>query len=261
LVRHYLETKELTDGMSVLYTRSEERGLLLRIHLEEHSSVLVKLWKNRNRIEQCKCLLGISNGQHEWRIHRLVQSSEARVAIPLDFGNFQLPCGDQFEAMLIQDLGEVTIGVEYLKKCILSEDTVSASLLEEATIQFTQCLLRLRITDLDNHLTNFVVDSNRSVFRIDFECAREWRFRKMSNSAIGNMIGRLIGTHVFACQGIDLSRSRMFADQLANTLQLEKEAMQRASGVIEKLLERQRDSGGPNTVFTCFGSKSKRLKT
>lgn len=244
----FLETGEPPDGLFVLHNRSHQRGALLRYANEAHN-VLVKLWLIQNHKERLKASLRLSQARHEWNMYHFLRKQEINTPEPLEFGFIALPNGMRLEAMLIQDLGEVKTGVEYLNRCVIAKEYARASKIEDAAIRMTSQLLRLGVTDIDHHLTNIIVDSNHSIFRIDFECARRWRLQKLPSREIGKMLGRMISTHIFACQEFDLARSRMFSERLVDSADVHSTVLATIKSVVEAKLERQRQSGGPNIHF------------
>ncbi len=243
IVRQWLVTKDLVDGCSVLHQRPKGRGTLLRIGEPGGRTVIVKLWPTRSAREVLKCTLGISNGFREWRIHRYLARLGLHVPTPLRYSRLKLVPDGRFEVMVVQDLGPTVAGLSYLKTCLQNEDEERIERLEHEVIEVAATLLRSRIIDIDHHLGNFVVNDNEDILRIDFECARRWLPGRVPLGALGTMIGRLVCSHVYACQP-HVERSEAFAARVADRLRLSGPVLSTANALIVRNLGKQLEHQG-----------------
>jgi hypothetical protein len=238
-LQEFLEGGSLPEGFGVMHLRKNNRGMLLRVNMNNRL-FLVKISELHGGLNNLRRIFGITTGRREFRIHRMME--KANVNVPRTFGFLGLKTKKkrQFDLMVIEDLGTITRGVDFVKQSLMREDFNSLHRLENTAIHMTHRMLEAGITDIDHQLNNIVIDVEQSVFRIDFECARHWRFGPISNIAIGQMLGRLIISHVFACQDIDLLRSKRFAQELVNILNVRSSALTFAKSLIESHLKAQR---------------------
>lgn len=237
-VQRFLEGDGLPDGFAILHLRKNRRGMLLRANLGQES-VLVKITELHGRLNHLRSILGTTTGTQEFLIHRMME--EARLGVPKTFGFSQVKTKNRrrFDLMVIEDLGAITRGVDFIKKCLTNDDFQALRSVEDTVIRMTQLMLINKVSDIDHHLNNIAIDEDESLFRIDFECARYWRFRSISKRAIGQMLGRLISSHVIACQDIDVQHSQRFAQELVNKLQVKRSVLGVARRMIEEQLDKQ----------------------
>lgn len=205
--------------------------------------MIVKLWRIRNVLERAKEQVGIGDGAREWRMHRHIANIGLNVAKPIAYSMITTESRSRFEMFNVEDLGKTTQGLPYLKDCIIRGDEDNALRFEETVIHMAHRLLDARIVDIDHQLNNILIDQAERIFRVDFECARRWRLPSIPHQLLGRTIGRLVCTHVYACQP-NLQQSEQFATRLATRLQLPTKVLTYARRTIECNLARQRDLCG-----------------
>lgn len=243
VVSKWVSSGELPAGCSILHQRPNGRGTLLRIRDAGSTSMIVKLWPVRTNRERLKCALRISNGRREWRIHSYLARVGLHVPAPIGYAELVLSPSQRYELMAVQDLGQTTRGLPYLKQCIQHQDEVRVQRFEDEVIEVARVLMRSRIVDVDHQLNNFVVSGRDEIARIDFECARRWLPGRAPVDELGRMIGRLICTHVYACQP-DIERSEAFAARISERLQLPRQVFSAANALIVRNLGKQAEHRG-----------------
>jgi hypothetical protein len=235
VVVDYVKFGTLPLGSSVIHERSKGRGLLFRILVNQASTLIVKVWMQRGLRYRIRRILGISNAQHEWRIHRYLHASGAPVPIPFAYGAKRVG-RRAFEMVVVEDLGSLTTGLMHLKRCLRDGQEETAKKFEREIIRITVGLVRAGVLDIDHKLNNFGVTDDGSVYRLDIECARRWR--GLPVEVYGKMLGRLIASHAFACQPA-LERTEAFATNLAYSLDAPRHVLARARAEVELMFRQQ----------------------
>ena len=236
-VRRCIMEQASTDDCTIIHNRGGGRGMLLRLHLRDAPDVIVKAWALRNLRERIKCWLGISNGAREWKMHCRVQQLGLRVPQPVAYSQVVIPSG-RYEIMVVEDLGETTKALQYLKRCLARKDDAEIARLEESVIEMAHLLVRAGVVDVDHQLNNIVLDASNEIVRIDLECARRCRPGRVPTEAYSTMIARLICTHAYACQP-DLHLTEAFARTLSDRLQPPAAVLELAEAIINRNLKKQ----------------------
>jgi hypothetical protein len=211
-----LEDKKVND-LETIHRRSNGRGGLLRLGLLNGTTVAVKVWYVRDLREWFKATINLSNGQREWRMHRLIFQAGINVPEPLGFYSLITKKGLRFQTMVIEDIGETIKSMIYLKQLISANDELLVLEFEEKLIESTAQLLKLHILDIDHQMNNFVIDQKGCLMRIDFECARRYPFRYMPQKQYIKMLARFITGYIYTVQP-DVGRSIRFAERLYEVL-------------------------------------------
>jgi hypothetical protein len=243
LVRAFLEGEKGTADL--LRTRNDDRGGIVQLALKT-GTVIVKIWKLRGLKERLKSILHLSNGRREWRMHRIIFKAGIEVPEPLAFERLALQTGQVCEIMAMQDLGEVQCGLPYLKQLIKAGDTTGITALEDRLVQITEALIKCRVLDVDHQLNNFIVDARGRLMRIDFECASRHIFRITSKSEFGEMLARLIASHIYAVQP-EVHRSIRFSEHLFQSLAVSRPIKAFVSASVNAKLAKQGDHKGVAT--------------
>lgn len=226
------------SAVDTIHTRSNGRGGLSRIYLDNGKTVVVKLWYARNAKEKIKALVRLSNGCREWRMHRIIHQAGVDVPRPLAFHRFNMNDVEICEVMVLEDLGETENGMVHFKRLISQGNEAVIMAFEDLLIDKTIRLLNLHILDIDHQMNNFVVDKNKRLLRIDFECARRYPFHLKPRKLYVEMVARFITGHIHAVQP-DVSRSVSFAERLYARLDLGKNIKYRISEAVKDNLAYQ----------------------
>lgn len=231
------------SGSETVHVRSSNRGGLVRLHLTNGGSVVVKLWRIRNFKERLKAVGNLSNGRREWRIHRLIYRNGINVPEPLFFQRLTIPVVGPCEIMTIEDIGETECGVPYLKQLIITGRDKDITVFEDRIIDITSELLKMRILDVDNQLNNFLVDTAGRVLRTDFECARRRRFFSLRRLEFATMLDRLLRSHLHATHP-DSERTSRFMAKVATRLTIPTNIRQMVAEITRNELQRERKETG-----------------
>lgn len=243
LIRACLESGESTGVCEVLRNRSGGRGMLMRLSGPDETSVIVKAWASRNRKEHVKRLLGLSMARREWRVHRRIERAGLAVPRPLMFFHTRCSDGRRFEVVVVEDLGPTTNGLVYLKGLMQQGDEQGIRRFEDSVLAMTGRLIDAGIIDVDHQLRNIVINGSDRLTRIDFECALWSGRRGLPPETYGQMLARLVCSHVYACQP-EVERTEAFAARLMEHLQPAEEVRNVARESIKRNLDRQRRTKG-----------------
>ncbi|KJS28612.1 MAG: hypothetical protein VR64_23825 [Desulfatitalea sp. BRH_c12] len=179
-------------------------------------------------------------------MHQLIFKAGIEVPEPLAFQRLTMQSGQAYEIMTMEDLGETQKALPYLKQLINLGDTAGIAGLEDRLIEITAAFIKVHVLDVDHQLNNFVLDVRGRLMRIDFECAQHHAFR-MSKNELGEMLARLIASHVYAAQP-EVYRSVRFAEGLFQRLGVDRPIRALVSASVNAKLEKQRDRKGVATT-------------
>jgi hypothetical protein len=206
-----------------LHTRSDQRGGLFRLPIEDGGTVVVKVWFIRNCKEWFKSIARLSNGWREWCMHRLLYKSGIVTPEPIAFFRLSTRKRGEAEAMIMEDIGPVTSSLSVLKKFISKGDEAEVISFENRLIDLTVDFVDLKIVDIDHQLNNLVVDDKERLLRVDLECAQKIPFFITPRKKYVKMLARFITGHIHAVQP-DVSRSVHFTERLYEKLRVDHQA-------------------------------------
>ena len=232
-----------------LHIRSNQRGGLFRLKLEDGNTVVAKVWNIRNLKERFKSITRISNGWREYRMHRLVYQAGIATPEPISFFRSTMHNGSAVEVMIMEDIGVTTKSLVMLKSLLCQGNESKVLSLENEMIEITAKFLNLNILDIDHQPNNFVVDTNNRLLRVDFECARMRPFYSLRKKEFVTMIARFITGHIHAVQP-DVDRSVEFAMRLYNNIAISKHYKELIKDKVNENLAYQLIHKGVDTKVT-----------
>ena len=248
IVEAYFNTGQLAEGVSIVHKRSRGRGVLLRVPTERRCTVVVKAWAATRMRDRLKKVTGLSNARREWRMHQRLYAAGLPMPEPLAYRLWSTGACS-YEMLVVEDLGKLVRSMVCLKHSIRRGDADEVRRIEDTILDMTVRMLAAGVSDIDHQLNNIVMAADGRLVRLDVECATHWRFRTMSEEALGAMIGRLVSTHAFACQP-DLAHTEDFANRLAQAIEASPGALRHAKTRIDAALARQRLKNGPDSQLS-----------
>jgi len=249
LVISHLEGSQESGTCQVIHTRGKNRGGLLRISPANGNTVIVKLWQIRNFKEKLKTILRFSNGRQEWQKHSYAYKRGIKVPLPIGYKTLTLSNNEKWEAMVIEDLGVTEQGLSYLKMLISKGQESEVFEFEKNLINLTADIINQKIVDIDHQLNNFLIKSDSSLFRIDFECAKTFRLKALISQKYIEMLSRLLASHVYAVQP-DVERTKRFAEQLYKELIIDRKMRAMINKSVNEKLEYQFQKVGISSFVT-----------
>lgn len=203
-----------------------------------YGGVVVRLWdRGAIRARMSDALRGHPS-EREWRalgvLHR-----EGLAPRPLWKG--VLRDAPHTEALIMEDLGPTVRGSDRLRQ-LAGEGGVALAEFEDAILRATVVMVRAGLLDIDHTLTNFIVPADGMPRRVDLELAMQ-RSPARSLERAGPMVGRLLGTYLFAVQP-DVSRAERFSARVWDALRAPRATQVRAQGMVDQMLARQRQEIG-----------------
>ena len=233
--------RELVRGMQrgeYEFEKLKERpdSLTLRLWIDPESSLILKLWKRPGLAGRVRRCLGNDPANREARALGHLQEAAIAVPAPLGCCGLDKGAGAYTDALFLEDLGACETAFEHLKRLIREgEERRVESFLEEV-VEISARIVEKGIVDTDHSLNNLVFTEQEQLVRLDTELAR--RMRRLPVDAYGVMLGRLLGSFVFAVQP-ELDRVPGFASKLALRLGAPPPVLRRASAQVERMLSTQ----------------------
>lgn len=157
--------------------------------------------------------------------------------------------GAAAEVALMEDLGDCEALGVYLGQAVREGNAAVVARIEAFVVDSVRALLLdAKVIDIDHSIVNMVrAPHTDTLHRIDFEVAQHAADCARPDRAIGDMLGRLLATHVFACQP-DVATSERLALRLRQTLPALPQAVwSRAAATVNASLARQRRRTGIDT--------------
>jgi tRNA A-37 threonylcarbamoyl transferase component Bud32 len=219
----------------------------LRVQIESDSTVIMKLWKRPGIAGHLRRATGTDPGGRESRA--LARLLEAGIAVPAPLGtaSFVLAESEFTDALFLEDLGSCETAFEHLKSLIRMGEEARVERFLGEVVEMTAAIVERDIIDTDHSLNNLVVTARGELVRLDTEVARQLSGRPAR--PYGSMLGRLIGTFIFAVQP-DLERVGPFARALVERLDPEPAVLLEASAQVARMLEGQRCNRSLDTRVT-----------
>jgi tRNA A-37 threonylcarbamoyl transferase component Bud32 len=208
--------KELLAGdLASQKLKERNDASTLRVQIESDSTVIVKLWKRPGIAGHLRRATGTDPGGRESRA--LARLLEAGIAVPAPLGtaSFVLAESEFTDALFLEDLGSCETAFEHLKSLIRMGEEARVERFLGEVVEMTAAIVERDIIDTDHSLNNLVVTARGELVRLDTEVARQLSGRPAR--PYGSMLGRLIGTFIFAVQP-DLERVGPFARALVERL-------------------------------------------
>jgi len=249
--------RDATLSAASAVSRGDERAEVLQIRVDVLTaryridggpSVIVKLW-NRP-------------GWRGWlrRATRSAPFSRESIALrrlgdlngpaPRLLGSFLLDRRSHrhTEALVIEDLGPARDAFDVVAE--LAGDRADAALadVDDALARLTADMLDAGIVDDDHRLTNMIRPADGRWYRIDFEHARCMRSPARPRRRRGIMLGRLMGTYVFAVQP-RLELADRFFERVRGLAGGDRRVRAAASEIVAGMLEQQVRTNNVRTTY------------
>ncbi len=223
--------------------------LIARVPLECGGSAIVKLWHRPTIKGALRRLTGTNAGFREYRTLRILHDAGVRVPQPL--GYVQLQKCRHTEALVTEDLGDCENALERVHALVRRDRLEALGALDAALIGATASIIDSGIVDVDHRLNNFLIDRDEKPVRIDLEHGMSL-CNPFGARWLGEMLGTLVGSYVFAAQPrLELAES--FAARLLERMgPLPRRARRRMGAVAEAMLERQRRTRGIDVRMKLF---------
>ena len=232
-----------------LHVRSDQRGGLFRLYLEDGNTVVAKVYHIRNLKERLKSMTRLSNGWRGWCVHRLVYQSGISTPEPIAFFRSSIRNGTKEEVMIMEDIGASTSSLAILKGFLSEGDHNRLLSLEDQMIDITVRFLNMNILDIDHQPNNFIVDTSGRLLRVDFECAQRHLFKSFRKKEFVTMIARFITGHIHAVQP-EVDRSLAFVNRLYQKLNVSSEYRLLIKDKVNENLAHQLAENGIDTKVT-----------
>lgn len=222
---------------TVLRSRPDDDRIVLRLSDTPWGSVILKLWKRPGFKGALRRISRTASVFREWRMSRHLQS--AGVAAPVVMGYAMLGESERpyTEALVSQDLGELTSGPERIKALLAEGREQELSGFESRLIELTVRMIESGVLDPDHSVANVALSESGELIRLDFELARTVLMPRFHSRLLGLMIGRLVISYAFQVEP-DLARAEQFARRLAERVGAWQRVLRYAKRFIESRQER-----------------------
>lgn len=223
-----------------------EDVLIARATAADGRSVIVKLWNRPGLRGALRRFSATTIARREWEA--LTSLRRAGLGVPEPLACFSLPRrgARHTEALIESDLGDCRDATEVFKALRREGRAADEARFEQALIDTTAAMLEQGWIDVDHRLPNFVVPPDGIPVRLDFELARRVRRPRRHERALGQMIGTLAGSFLFAVQP-DSARAAAFIRRLQERLVLPPGVLKEARARLEQMAARQRSEIGLDT--------------
>lgn len=234
-------TDEGGDGDDPVYAN---RGKTVYRTSTEGMSCVVKLFERRGPRAMAQRLRGRLNIHNE--VAALERLAPTSVTVPALLGRARLrrehaPYSD---ALVLSDLGDVD-GLILTYWATLDEPgdhTARFDAYEQAVVALTTTMIDAGVLDRDHSMLNIVDLADGTLARIDFEVARCVPQGHREPALVGAMLGRLIGTFVYATQDIDIERVQAFSASLFDAVRPDEATIDETLAVSRNMMDKQRQA-------------------
>jgi len=222
---------------TVLRSRPDDDRLVLRLPDTPYGSVILKLWKGPGTMGFWRGVSRAAWVLREWRMSRHLQ--RAGVAEPGVMGYAMLGqrARAYTEALISQDLGELTSGPERIKTLLAEGRMTELARFESQLIELTVLMIDNGVLDPDHSVANVALTENGQLIRLDFELARSVLIPRMHRILLGLMIGRLVISYAFQVQS-HMGRAEELARRLAERVDASPRGWRYAKWFIDSRQER-----------------------
>lgn len=223
--------------------------LTVRRWVGDDHSIIVKLWNRPGLKGWLRRTSRTAPVVREAAALRRLEGSDSPV--PKLLGRFRLdqPRHSHTDGLVIEDLHPCELGFNVLKACAAEGVDHRVQEMNQKITDLTEHLLASSILDTDHRLTNMVVTSEGRWYRIDFEHARFVRRTERHPQWLGEMLGRLLATHIFAVQP-ELTYVDDFAHRIAPLVNSSPRVRNCVEAIVVQMLETQRQTMGVDTRYT-----------
>ncbi len=245
MTSHWRRIAEDTSAGSIAgeLLREKMNRQTWRVRVDEQLSVIAKLWRRPGIRGAVSRLARVNTSYREWRALKLLSGSGLPSPRPLGYFRLRSPAARHDEAILSEDLGECRNATAHVKHLLAANDFDAIARFEAELVSITKRMIEIRLIDTDHRIPNFVVTPVGRLVRLDFELAARVTCLKLSAQRYGIMLGRLVGTYVFAVQP-DVVHAVSFAQCLAERLSPPRRVLRHARNEVRRLLDGQYRSTG-----------------
>lgn len=204
-----------TGAVPAVVLRSKRAEIrTLRWISADGQSVIVKLNGQKGWRTVLKTMLGRTGGMREAFALRRLRA--AGIPCPRVLAYHKSIRGLP-EALYIEDMGPVRRAIDVFRELVVAGQSEVIETMESGIIEMTQRVVAAGFVDEDHSLMNIVVRPDRSLLRLDLECART--FRQGNHWMLVPMLSRLFRTYAIAC-GNEAGRAEDFVKRTAAALSL-----------------------------------------
>jgi hypothetical protein len=246
--------RQLKDGTAHQEDLKKRAGLnprtgdcrVIRVFRGDDPPVVVKLWRRPGISGALRRAARATPLQNE--LAAMTRLRRFGVNVPSPLGSLRIDeSGFPYtDALFLEDLGDCTVAVEYVKRLIREERKADLRDLLEGIVDMTVRMVDARVFDRDHSLINIIVNPAGRPVRVDLEIAKTWRVLPIPPRIYGEMLGRLIATFAFAVQP-DVDQVTAFAQDLAEGLEAPPRVLRQAKKQVDRMMDAQRRAQGRNT--------------
>jgi hypothetical protein len=226
-------------------TLKDQRGdcRVSRLFLDDERTLILKMWSRSRLSRAFRRMTRTAPFMNEALAMKVLY--EQGVSVPQLLGYLKVRglFPPYTHALFVEDLGSCTFASEHLKVLIAEGRQEEGRAVVSEVLDITEKMVMARIIDRDHSFNNVVVTSSGRVARIDLECARRYRFPEMHPALYGEMLGRLVGTYVFANQP-EVTPAMRFARELADRIRPSRRVLLRAEDFVSWMLSDQKRERG-----------------
>ena len=222
----------------VLRTRPDSK--VVRLRLDDNSSVILKQWVRPGLRGTLRRLTLTSSVRREWRTLCRLKRFGVRVPDPLARSVVPQEGRPFTDAILMEDLGNCEMALEYAKDLLQKRDASGLRRFEDAVIEITSRMFKAGVVDTDHGLVNIVVTPNGEPVRLDFEVAQLVHQIRLRPHAAGLMLGRLLETYVYVVQPNDMASAERFALRVADAIRATPAMLRAARTRVDAALQLQK---------------------
>mgnify|MGYP003142514402 CR=1 FL=1 len=244
-------TQAAARGLAESVSRGESEGELLarcpgRVTVRqetESGTVIVKLWRLSDPRSVARRLLRRTKGRSEFESLQHLTALGVPVPDPLFFFQLSGRNIEHHEAMIVKDLAPCEPLHAFLHSCSKHGDSSEVERLNAEVIRITAAMIESGVVDNDHRLGNFVVGSDKAVYRLDFENAAPVGSRWRKDQRLGVMIGALLSSHAWSTRFVPDQTPR-FVEQLMSQIHLSSRALDTARKFTAAEITRLADRSG-----------------
>ena len=243
-----LSLGENHDHANVIY--QNKNRIVFRFHQSNApNTFIVKMWSRPGIKGLLRRWSQTGSCDYEWR--NLVAFESMGVPSPKPFGRYRLPLqkGKYTDAIFMEDLGQCTPSMDYVKSLIASGKLDQLNQFEQQLIEITARIVEGGMVDTDHGLVNTVIRESGQPVRLDLEMARKPYFMGLAWDAYGRMIGHLLATYTYAVQP-QTDYTTSFAARLIDQIRPPKRVLKRANRYIKQAMAYQLKTRGVDTTVT-----------
>ena len=219
---------------------------IVRIRDAVPAPIIAKFWNRPGWRGHIRNFTRTTPGHKEYQALTLLRKADVNVPNAIALTKLKRTCFSQ--VLFEEDLGECLPAIEHVKKLISCEREAALEVFLTEIVTMTMQMIEARVVDPDHSFVNIVATPSGDPARLDLELAICGAWRRVPTHIYGKMLGRLIGSYVFAVQP-DLSRATSFAVMLSDTLNPQAKVLKIAERTIDAMLKKQKRIQGIESSF------------